>query len=101
MRFRPWCCGPNCRILTEWNEQRRSHARRYNELLKGTPAVTPVECPENKHVYHLYVIRVAAARRSCRPGSRARGYSPEFIIRSLSTAKGYGVFWATRQATCR
>jgi dTDP-4-amino-4,6-dideoxygalactose transaminase len=43
--------------LDEWNELRRSHARRYNELLKGTPAVTPVERPGNKHVYHLYVVQ--------------------------------------------
>lgn len=44
--------------LDEWNELRRSHAALYNQLLAGTPAVTPVECPENRHVYHLYVIRV-------------------------------------------
>lgn len=43
--------------LEEWNEKRREHARHYDELLKGTPIVTPVECPGNKHVYHLYVIR--------------------------------------------
>ena len=44
--------------LAEWNEQRRSHARQYRERLQGTPAITPVECPENKHVYHLYVVQV-------------------------------------------
>ncbi len=44
--------------LADWNEQRRSHARQYHELLQGTPAVTPVACPENTHVYHLYVVRV-------------------------------------------
>ncbi len=43
--------------LEEWNEKRRQHAILYAELLKGTPAVTPVECPGNKHVYHLFVIR--------------------------------------------
>lgn len=43
--------------LEEWNERRREHARLYGELLKGTLVVTPVECPGNKHVYHLYVIR--------------------------------------------
>jgi dTDP-4-amino-4,6-dideoxygalactose transaminase len=30
----------------------------YNQLLKDTPVITPVECPENLPVYHLYVIRV-------------------------------------------
>lgn len=44
--------------LAEWNELRRSHAQRYSELLKGTPAVKPCECPGNNSVYHLYVIRV-------------------------------------------
>jgi len=43
--------------LQAWNEQRRLHARQYDELLRDTPVVTPVECPENQHVYHLYVIR--------------------------------------------
>jgi dTDP-4-amino-4,6-dideoxygalactose transaminase len=44
--------------LAEWNEKRRQHARLYTELLKGTPAITPVELPANCHIYHLYVIRV-------------------------------------------
>lgn len=43
--------------LATWNEQRRQHAARYNELLQGSPVVTPLACPENEHVYHLYVIR--------------------------------------------
>jgi dTDP-4-amino-4,6-dideoxygalactose transaminase len=44
--------------LAEWNEQRRSYASLYNKLLKGTPAVTPTEKTGNKHIYHLYVVRV-------------------------------------------
>lgn len=43
--------------LDAWNESRRKHAALYNRLLEDTPAVTPVECPDNRHVYHLYVIR--------------------------------------------
>ena len=43
--------------LPDWNEARRGRAARYNELLAGLPVTTPVECPENKHVYHLYVVR--------------------------------------------
>jgi dTDP-4-amino-4,6-dideoxygalactose transaminase len=43
--------------LEAWNEQRRAHATLYNQHLKGSPLVTPVECPENHHIYHLYVIR--------------------------------------------
>lgn len=44
--------------LTEWNQQRRRHAALYNQLLKGSPAITPVEKAGNSHIYHLYVIRV-------------------------------------------
>lgn len=43
--------------LADWNNSRREHAARFNELLKGTPVTTPVECPDNRHIYHLYVIR--------------------------------------------
>jgi dTDP-4-amino-4,6-dideoxygalactose transaminase len=43
--------------LVEWDELRRQHAARYKKLLRGLPAVGPLECPENRHVYHLYVIR--------------------------------------------
>lgn len=42
--------------LAAWNEKRREHARLYNELLKGTPAVVPTERSANTPVYHLYVI---------------------------------------------
>jgi dTDP-4-amino-4,6-dideoxygalactose transaminase len=44
--------------LAEWNQQRRTHAALYNQLLKGSPAVTPVERAGNNHIYHLYVVRV-------------------------------------------
>jgi dTDP-4-amino-4,6-dideoxygalactose transaminase len=47
--------------LDEWNALRRAHATLYNALLKHTPMITPIECPENRAVYHLYVIR--ASRR--------------------------------------
>lgn len=43
--------------LQNWNDQRRLHAQQYNELLKGTPAVTPIELKDNMHVYHMYVIQ--------------------------------------------
>ncbi len=43
--------------LEAWTEARRSHARFYNELLAGSDLVMPIESPEVRHVYHLYVIR--------------------------------------------
>lgn len=43
--------------LEDWNNQRRKHAQKYGELLKGTPAVTPLELDGNRHVYHMFVIQ--------------------------------------------
>jgi dTDP-4-amino-4,6-dideoxygalactose transaminase len=42
--------------LVEWNEQRRSHASRYDEWLKGTPVVAPVAGPGNQHVYQWWLV---------------------------------------------
>jgi dTDP-4-amino-4,6-dideoxygalactose transaminase len=44
--------------LSEWNQQRRTHASLYNQLLQGSLVVTPVEQAGNTPIYHLYVVRV-------------------------------------------
>jgi dTDP-4-amino-4,6-dideoxygalactose transaminase len=49
--------------LDAWTEGRRASAARYNAALKGSGIVTPTELPDVKAVYHLYVVRVPAARR--------------------------------------
>ena len=46
------------RHLEEWTEARRANAKRYDELLAGTGVPTPFESPFNRHVYHIYAIRV-------------------------------------------
>lgn len=46
------------RHLPEWTESRRKNAYLYNELLKDTDLITPVEIDDVKAVYHLYVVRV-------------------------------------------
>jgi dTDP-4-amino-4,6-dideoxygalactose transaminase len=47
------------RHLEQWNESRRQNAKRYNELLRGIPKlVTPTEAEGNKHIYHVYAVRV-------------------------------------------
>ena len=48
------------RQLTAWNESRREHARRYNELFAKADVnvVTPFEPSWSKAVYHLYVVQV-------------------------------------------
>lgn len=49
--------------LAEWTEMRRKNAYLYNEYLKGTGLLTPVEINDVKAVYHLYVVRVAKEQR--------------------------------------
>lgn len=43
--------------LDSWNEQRRQNAARYDKCLQDLPLALPTTCPDNKHVFHLYVIR--------------------------------------------
>ena len=47
------------RRLDEDNDLRRALAKRYSEALTDLPVVLPVERPGARHVYHLYVIRIA------------------------------------------
>ncbi|MBP7460043.1 MAG: DegT/DnrJ/EryC1/StrS family aminotransferase [Candidatus Delongbacteria bacterium] len=51
--------GVKIRYLEKWTDQRRQVAARYRELFQSVDEVkTPKELPGNKHVYHLFVIRV-------------------------------------------
>lgn len=46
------------RHLEDWTEARRSHARRYSDLLAGSRLLQPpVEMPGRRHVYHVYAVR--------------------------------------------
>ena len=49
--------------LPEWSEARRRNAYLYNDHLKDSGLVTPVEIPDVKAVYHLYVVRVKEGNR--------------------------------------
>ena len=51
------------RHIEQWTESRRQNAYRYNAALKGTGVVTPEELDNVRAVYHLYIVRVPAARR--------------------------------------
>ena len=48
------------RHLDRWNDLRRAHAARYNELLKATPLILPREMEYARHIYHLYVVQTEA-----------------------------------------
>ncbi|MCV0403174.1 MAG: DegT/DnrJ/EryC1/StrS family aminotransferase [Chloroflexi bacterium] len=45
--------------LESWTDARRSHARRYSELLEGAMVEVPVTRDGFRHVFHLYVVRSA------------------------------------------
>jgi dTDP-4-amino-4,6-dideoxygalactose transaminase len=51
--------GAKLPYLAQWNEQRRAHAQRYNQLLSAMAksVSTPFEPTYSKAVYHLYVLR--------------------------------------------
>ena len=49
--------------LEAWTEARRANAYRYNALFKGSGVLAPAELDDVRAVYHLYVVRVPAARR--------------------------------------
>ncbi len=44
--------------LEKWTEARRSLAVRYSQLLKDAGVKLPKEAASNRHVYHVYAIRV-------------------------------------------
>lgn len=43
-------------LLDKWNEKRREYAIHYNKELSNTNLRTPIEQPEVKHVYHMYIL---------------------------------------------
>ncbi len=49
--------------LDEWNTRRKAIASRYTTALMDSPVIPPVTALGADHVYHLYVVRVAAGIR--------------------------------------
>jgi len=49
--------------LGAWSDARRRNAYLYNDHLKGSGLVTPVELPDVKAVYHLYIVRTKKEQR--------------------------------------
>lgn len=45
------------KYLDKWNDLRREHAARYNELLKDSDLILPHEMEYARHIYHLYVVQ--------------------------------------------
>jgi dTDP-4-amino-4,6-dideoxygalactose transaminase len=51
--------GVKLRHLEKWTEARRKHAARYHRQLAALGIQTPQAMPENRHVYHVYALRMA------------------------------------------
>jgi dTDP-4-amino-4,6-dideoxygalactose transaminase len=45
--------------LDAWTDARRARAARYDELLRGSDVLTPIEMPYARHVYHVYAVRTS------------------------------------------
>jgi len=62
--------------LPDWSESRRRNAYLYNEYLRDTELITPVEIDNVKAVYHLYVVRVKKdTRKKLQDHLKAKGIS--------------------------
>ena len=48
------------RHLERWNDLRRAHAARYDELLASSAVACPREMTYARHIYHLYVVQTEA-----------------------------------------
>ncbi len=46
------------RHLDAWTDARRQLAAHYDELLRSSGIQTPVELADNRHVYHVYAVRI-------------------------------------------
>jgi dTDP-4-amino-4,6-dideoxygalactose transaminase len=60
--------------LDTYVARRRVLARRYDELLKGTPLILPWQDPRSQSAWHLYVVQVVAS-----PAKRIRRASFEAL----------------------
>ncbi|MFQ5738691.1 MAG: DegT/DnrJ/EryC1/StrS family aminotransferase [Acidobacteriota bacterium] len=80
--------------LREWNQQRRSCAALYDDLLSGVSGVTtPMASGQVLHVYHLYVIRTPAHLRDSlrrhlgRQGVQTGVHYPQPVHRTRAFSK--------------
>lgn len=60
------------KYLEAWTESRRTHAALYRQILEGSHAICPVEMNRARHVYHLFVIRIAG-RDTIQAAMKQRG----------------------------
>jgi dTDP-4-amino-4,6-dideoxygalactose transaminase len=120
VRYYHDCIGVNSRLdtlqaailqvklphLDNWNSARRAAARRYNDLLQGTPITTPSESGDGVHIFHQYTVR-APRRDALAEHLKARGVPhaiyypvPLHLQKAFAISGGKkGDFPVTEQAT--
>jgi dTDP-4-amino-4,6-dideoxygalactose transaminase len=64
--------GVKLKYLDSWTKVRRALAGRYKELLAGLPLQLPVEAPDRRHVWHLFVV-LHRRRERLQQALQARG----------------------------
>jgi dTDP-4-amino-4,6-dideoxygalactose transaminase len=79
--------------LDRWNDARRLHAARYDELLADLPLLRPRQAEDRRHVWHLYVVRTPArdalARFLAQRGVITASHYPVAIHRQPALARHY------------
>jgi len=68
--------------LDDWNASRQRWANLYDELLSGTPVVTPKRRPGCEHVYYMYTV-LAPRRDELREHLEARGIGSQVIYPTI------------------
>ena len=82
--------------LDEWNEKRRRLAELYKEILGQADVVLPSEKPYAKHVYHLFVIRLAG-RDNCQRFLQKSGIQTQIHYPiPVHKQKAYAAFESTK-----
>ena len=72
--------GIKLKYLDKWTDGRRNAANLYNDLLKDMDEIVlPTEMEGNKHVYHLYVIRVGRQLTKAESGKNERDKLVEYL----------------------
>lgn len=65
--------GVKLKYLQKWTDERRRVAAKYKELLGNVEQLSiPIEMPNVKHVYHLYVVRINGKNLAEREETRNR-----------------------------
>ena len=87
--------------LESWTEGRRTVAAQYDRLLEKLPVERPRPPTHSRHVYHVYAVRLAAARRGAEGAAGRRDWRGHSLSRSGPSAEGLRQSWLSRRRFSR